>query len=149
MKISAKGEYAYRSVYELARYYLTDRDAVLQLEEIASRQKIPRKYLVQILLQLKKAGLVGARRGASGGYYLRRPPSQITLGEVLELVDGPMSWGIRAGEVQGVSGRDELATALMPVFDQVQQCIRQSFHSLDFEEICRRAQNTSSNMYFI
>lgn len=87
MKISAKAEYACLAILALARY--RPDDPPVRLREIAEAHAIPGRYLVQILLQLKGAGLVVSTRGASGGYRLARPPERISLGEVLTAVDGP------------------------------------------------------------
>lgn len=63
----------------------------MPISEIARRQKIPRKFLEQILLDLKRGGFVSSRRGKAGGYVLRRPADTITFGEVLRLMDGPIA----------------------------------------------------------
>ena len=87
MKISAKAEYACLAILALARP--RSDDSPVRIREIADSNRIPERYLVQILLQLKGAGLVHSTRGASGGYRLARPASQISLGEVLSAIDGP------------------------------------------------------------
>ncbi|MGE5755488.1 MAG: RrF2 family transcriptional regulator [Planctomycetaceae bacterium] len=87
MKISAKAEYACLAVLALARQH--SGDPPVRIREISEAHGIPERYLVQILLQLKGAGLVTSTRGASGGYRLARPASSISLGEVLAAIDGP------------------------------------------------------------
>jgi Rrf2 family transcriptional regulator, cysteine metabolism repressor len=87
MKLSAKAEYACLASLELARH--RPEDSPLRIREIAEAHGIPERYLVQILLQLKGAGLVVSTRGAAGGYRLARPPQEISLGEVLSAIDGP------------------------------------------------------------
>jgi Rrf2 family protein len=87
MKISAKAEYACLAVLALARQ--RPDDPPVRIKEISESHAIPERYLVQILLQLKGAGLVASTRGASGGYRLARPASAISLGEVLTAIDGP------------------------------------------------------------
>jgi Rrf2 family cysteine metabolism transcriptional repressor len=87
MKISAKAEYACLAILALARERLDD--APSRIREISATHGIPERYLVQILLQLKGAGLVVSTRGAAGGYRLARPASAISLGEVLTAIDGP------------------------------------------------------------
>src|SRR5262249_38159740 len=87
MKISAKAEYACLSVLALARHRADE--PPVRIREIAEAHGIPERYLVQILLQLKGAGLVVSTRGASGGYRLARPAEEISLGEVLTAIDGP------------------------------------------------------------
>jgi Rrf2 family protein len=87
MKVSAKAEYACLAVLALAR--LAPEAPPLRTREIAESHAMPERYLVQILLQLKAAGLVVSTRGASGGYRLARPPSQISVAAVLDAIDGP------------------------------------------------------------
>jgi Rrf2 family protein len=86
MKISAKAEYACLAVLALARQGLES--SPLHIRTISQAYVIPERYLVQILLQLKGAGLVVSTRGAAGGYRLARPASNISLFEVLAAVDG-------------------------------------------------------------
>ncbi|MEK7837128.1 MAG: Rrf2 family transcriptional regulator, partial [candidate division NC10 bacterium] len=85
MRISAKGEYAIKAMLDLA---LSDSEGLRPIQEIASRQDIPQRYLEQVLLQLKRSGFLVSRRGSSGGYRLSRPPDQITVGSVLRAVEG-------------------------------------------------------------
>jgi Rrf2 family cysteine metabolism transcriptional repressor len=87
MKISAKAEYACLAVLALARK--SPDDPPVRIREISAAHAIPERYLVQILLQLKGAGLVTSTRGASGGYRLARQAASISLGEVLTAIDGP------------------------------------------------------------
>ena len=88
MRISAKAEYGCLAVIALARLGL-DQQAPIRIREIAEAFAIPERYLVQILLHLKGAGLVYSARGSSGGYRLARPPEEISLGEVVYAIDGP------------------------------------------------------------
>ncbi len=88
MRVSAKGEYALLALFELARDYGSP--GVLTIDEIAHRQDIPHPFLVQILQDLKKAGLVESRRGAGGGYRLAFHPRDISIGRVVRLIDGPV-----------------------------------------------------------
>lgn len=66
-------------------------NAVVQIKEIAERQHIPAKFLEQILLSLKNAGLLHSRMGVGGGYYLARPATEITLGHIVRVLDGPLA----------------------------------------------------------
>jgi Rrf2 family protein len=87
MRISAKAEYACLALLALAQQ---GPDAPpLRIREISESHGIPERYLVQILLQLKGAGLVASTRGAAGGYRLARPAAGIALSEVLRAIDGP------------------------------------------------------------
>jgi Rrf2 family transcriptional regulator, cysteine metabolism repressor len=88
MKLSKKSEYALRALLELTLAHDT---AMLQRQEIASRQHIPVEFLEQILLALKRAGLLSSRRGMKGGYKLIKSPAAITLGQVIRILDGPLA----------------------------------------------------------
>src|SRR5881409_2943660 len=85
MRISAKGEYAIKAVLDLA---LRGGDVLVPIQDIAARHAIPQRYLEHVLLALKRAGLLGSKRGASGGYHLMRLPEEISVGDVLRAV-GP------------------------------------------------------------
>lgn len=88
MKLSKKSQYALRALLELTTIAGT---TTLQRHEIASRQHIPIEFLEQILLALKRAGLLSSRRGVNGGYRLIKRPSEITLGQVIRILDGPLA----------------------------------------------------------
>lgn len=86
MNLSAKTRYACIAVLELAvRHH---EGTPVQIRKIAESHGIPWRFLVQILLQLKNAGLINSTRGASGGYQLAREPNEITLGDVINAVEG-------------------------------------------------------------
>lgn len=88
MKISHRGLYALQALIYLAEAY--DRGLV-KIHEIAETEEIPEKFLEAILVTLKNARYVVSQRGREGGYRLRRPPREITLGDVVRLVDGPLA----------------------------------------------------------
>lgn len=85
MKISRKADYALRAVVILAG---APADRTLQIQEMAKIGDIPLKFLEQILLVLKRGGLLRSKRGVGGGYQLARPSRQISIGEIIELIDG-------------------------------------------------------------
>lgn len=87
MKVGSRGDYGLRAVIYLAS--LQDRSTPKQISTIASRQQIPEDYLRQLLTQLRSAGLVRSVRGSHGGYMLAREPSEITMGQVIEALEGP------------------------------------------------------------
>jgi Rrf2 family protein len=86
MKLSVKSDYAARAVLGLARHH--QNGAVLRVEDLAAEQGIPANYLVQILIELKAQGIARSVRGKEGGYFLARPPAEITLGDVLRAIHG-------------------------------------------------------------
>jgi len=88
MKITYKGDYALKAILDLSFHY--ESGEVVPLSDISRRQDIPVQYLEQIMLVLKGAGYVQSRRGVGGGFQLAKPPRDITLGEVVRLIDGPI-----------------------------------------------------------
>jgi Rrf2 family protein len=89
VKISSKGDYGLRAVVDLAQNY--DAGEPVQVKDIARRQGIPEEYLGQLMVGLRRAGLVHSVRGAGGGYLLARPPGEITVAEVIETLEGPLA----------------------------------------------------------
>jgi Rrf2 family protein len=93
MRVSAKTDYALRAAVELAA---AAGGPPVKGERLATSQSIPLRFLENILLQLRNAGLIESRRGADGGYRLARPAAEITLADVIRAIDGPLA---------GVSGQ--------------------------------------------
>lgn len=85
MKITYKADYSLKIILHLARHYPNE---LVQIHSIAERQDIPKKFLEQLLLLLKKGGFIFSKRGPKGGYYLSRNPDEIFLGEVVRFVSG-------------------------------------------------------------
>ena len=90
MNLSKRGEYALRALIDIGIAHEMGRE-LLPMSELAERERIPVKFLEQILLQLKDAGYLQSRRGTKGGYLLKKPASQIRIGEVVRLIDGPLA----------------------------------------------------------
>jgi Rrf2 family protein len=87
MRISAKADYAVRAAVEMA----AAGDEPVKGEKLAEAQDIPLQFLEHILLELKHAQLIQARRGAKGGYWLARDPAEITIADVIRAVEGPLA----------------------------------------------------------
>ncbi len=88
MKISTKGRYSVTALYELALHY---GNGPLPLKNIAQSQGLSENYLEQLMVPLRRAGLVKSIRGAQGGYMLGREPKEITIGEIITTVEGPIA----------------------------------------------------------
>src|ERR1700754_1958079 len=86
--ITQKAKYALRALTALAQAGLAE---PMMISDIAAQQKIPKKFLEQILLDLKHQVIVVSRRGKQGGYLLRKPADEITFGEILRVIDGPLA----------------------------------------------------------
>jgi Rrf2 family protein len=134
MKISAKSEYACMAMLALARRGRGG--APLRIREISLAHGIPERYLVQILLQLKGAGLVASTRGAAGGYRLAREPAAISLSEVLRAVDAPEA---PAQELHGES------RATVSILESVWEDVRAAERAvLDRTTIAQLVERTSA-----
>lgn len=92
MRLSKRGEYGLRAMISLAEATSqSDPPVMMQIKEISQREQISSKFLEQILLTLKNAGLLHSKMGLGGGYYLSRPASEITLGQIFRVLDGPVA----------------------------------------------------------
>jgi Rrf2 family protein len=90
VRLNARVDYALRAVLELAAAEAAA-DHPVTAERLASAQDIPLKFLESILLQLRRGGIVSSQRGPEGGYWLARPAEEITLAEVIRIIDGPLA----------------------------------------------------------
>lgn len=136
MRISAKGEYAAKAVLYLSLKY----PQVVKIHEIAESHNIPVKYLEHILLALKKAGVLESRRGVHGGYTLGRPPQQISVGEVLKVVDGKFSQAscIEVSLREHYACPDSNSCGLKQLWQQVQGAVEEILYRTSFEEVRKR-----------
>lgn len=134
MKASVKSDYACRAVEALALHHPDPQP--MCIEEIARRRHIPSNYLVQILLELKRKGLIQSRRGKMGGYVLARLPRQITLGDVLRAVQG---------EVMDLSSLSEpdCPEEIKQAWRRVKSAAENAANDITFEQICTAARHPS------
>jgi len=91
MRLSKKGEYAVRALTEIGFESVNRPNSLIQISTVAQRTNIPEKFLEQILLALRNGGVLKSKRGVEGGYSLAKSPDDITLGEVIRLLDGPLA----------------------------------------------------------
>ncbi len=116
-KLSTKGRYAVRAMYEIARAFPEG----VTLDEISERQKISRVYLAQILNRLRQARLIKSSRGPGGGYVLRKSPDEISLFDILEPLEGPVCI---ASCIDPAEGCDEVEECVAyPVWKKISQYI--------------------------
>ncbi len=87
MKLSTKGRYGLKAMFDLALHY---GDGPISLKSVAERQLISDHYLEQLIASLRKSGLVKSVRGAQGGYMLADSPSKITVGDIIRVLEGPL-----------------------------------------------------------
>lgn len=142
LNISAKVEYACVAVLELAASYGSGQP--VQIRRIADRQGIPSRFLVQILLQLKAAGLVTSTRGAAGGYQLIHDPATLTLGHVMNLMDAQP-----APLTSNQSNVMPSARALHETWQEVAKVQQEMLESTTFADLVRRVHEHADDMYYI
>ncbi|MBU2102069.1 MAG: Rrf2 family transcriptional regulator [Candidatus Omnitrophota bacterium] len=135
MKLPAKIEYAYKAVLELSLRYRGDNP--IQIHVISTAQKIPRKFLTQLLLRLKNAGIVYSLRGASGGYVLARPPARITLADVFSAIDGNMLDMFEEAKVTKTTDSGKLLRVL---WNDINKEISKRLKNITFEQLISRVQ---------
>lgn len=137
MRISQKLEYACRALAQLAGRH--DGRTLTRLEELAQREAVPSGFLVQILNDLKRAGLVESRRGAAGGYLLAREPSTIRLSDVVEAVEPALL-------VCSVATDGESGPEVSRAWVQVSEAWRGSLEGITLDTLCQRA---GGGMFYI
>jgi Rrf2 family transcriptional regulator, cysteine metabolism repressor len=137
MKISQKLEYANRVLVQLAKRH--DGRTLTRLEELAQREAVSANFLVQILNDLRRAGLVDSRRGQAGGYLLARSPELVTLRQVVDAVDPALLQC-------SVTNDGESGQAVRQGWDQVSATLR---NALDQVTLASLASNHGSSMFYI
>lgn len=155
VKLSSKGRYAVRALFDIAFY---NDGQPTQVKDIAERQAIPQRFLEQIFQDLKRSGIVGSKRGPQGGYLLARPASEIPLGEVVQIIEGPVALGEGAnsapkkGENPSADGQRVTDT----VFEELSTRISECLDSVSIADVCDKAKalgirrpGSDSYMYFI
>jgi len=144
MRISARTEYAAIAALELARCRAAA-DPV-RLRSISAGQGVPEKFLVQILLQLKAAGLVTSIRGAAGGYRLARPPEEITLGDIRAAIEGEEA---AAPATADLAARSRAAATLASAWDAAARAEADALRGVTLADLLDRCRPPTDAMYYI
>lgn len=144
MRVSAKAEYACVAMIELAANYAEPQP--VRVKAIADAHGIPQRFLVQILLQLKGAGLVASVRGASGGYQLARPPKAISLADVIQVIDGSLPSRIAPSPPAAAS---PALAAVRAVWHDIQAEEHRELEENTLAELVRRMQQSNDLSYQI
>jgi Rrf2 family protein len=144
MRVSAKTEYACIAMLELAAQYGSNEP--VRIRKIAERHDVPPRFLVQILLQLKGAGLVASVRGAAGGYNLIKPPQEVSLGQVMEIIDGSSEESVQTSS----ASPDSLAVkVLMQAWQDVSKVQRKMLEGISLADLLDRIKAQDEQMYHI
>jgi Rrf2 family protein len=142
VNISAKTEYACLAVMELAAHYGSGEP--VRVNWIADRHGIPARFLVQILLQLKGAGIVSSTRGAAGGYQLVRDPAEMSLADVMAVIEG------QSAEVTpSATTHSSTSRVLLAVWNEVKRVEREMLEQVTLADLVERAREETEQMYFI
>lgn len=139
VKVSTRGDYASRALLSLA---LHSEGQPTSVRDVAERTGLPQPYLEQILLALKGAGLVRSKRGVGGGYVLARDPSEVTLGQIVSAVDGPIVAGDFGEPHQDGACDHEGQCVLLAVWADVGQRMRQHLDSFTLADMVAQARGT-------
>ena len=138
MRISARCDYACRALLELA-FHWPNKDPV-QTYTISERQDVPMKYLVQILIQLRRMGLVKSVRGKQGGYYLAKPPGNISLGEVIREVGGPL--------LPMANSATKKESVFATIWTEVEEAMARVLDKISFEDILNKAKGIEAAIVY-
>lgn len=144
MRISSKGEYGLRALFDLALHY---GQGPVRSRDIAERQAIDENYLNQLLIQLRRAGLVQSLRGPQGGHVLARAPREISLLEAVRAMEGPI---VETAEGIQPSPQVHDAAVLQGVWDGLRDAAESYLADLTLEELAqRKRQREGQTMYYI
>ncbi len=130
MRLSKRCEYALKALIELAINYSRGVDVTL-INDIASKENIPPRYLEQILLILKNSGMLISKRGVGGGYALNRLPKDISLGDVIREIEGPLS----PLRYRSSSARNEVSQVLYGSMKEIGDAIRSMLDDISLEDM--------------
>ena len=118
----------------------------MRIRKIAERHDVPPRFLVQILLQLKGAGLVASTRGAAGGYQLLKPPEEVSLGQVMDVIEGSSK---QNGQSSAASPSSPAVRALMRAWREITMKEHEMLNRITFAELLERAREEDEQMYYI
>lgn len=141
MRLSTKGEYASRAMLELAKNYEIK---PLHIRDISRAQDIPPRFLEQILLLLKRAGYLRSRKGPNGGYSLSRPPDQISVAEVIRVMDGPLAPIDCVSVTAHTSCPHEATCGLKWLWKEVRDAVAEITERTTFADLVRRSKPAPS-----
>jgi Rrf2 family protein len=138
MKLSLRGEYALRALIVLGLNYPTR--AVVRIQTISEQQNIPKRFLEQILNELRSAGILESRRGLAGGYRLGLPPEQVTLASVIRHIEGPLAPVSCVSErfYEKCSCPDEQKCGIRSVMREVREAIVTVLEGVTVAQLCER-----------
>jgi Rrf2 family protein len=141
MKISTKIRYGTRAMLELALHY---GEGPIELKEIAKKENISIKYLEQVIIPLRTAGLVKSMRGSKGGYSLAKPPSEVILNDLIEILDGPVNL-IECLQDPKICQKTP-SCVTRDIWKEVSDAINRIFHSITLQDMINRKREKESRI---
>lgn len=141
MKITKKGEYAMRALVDLALNY---KKGMRQIQEIVREEAIPEKFLEQILVILKNAGFIQSKRGIGGGYFLSKSPDEISLGEVIRLIDGPLA-PLGCVNAEHLNCPKEITCGIRSVMLDVANATAEILDRVTLTDVCNRTKGMAEH----
>jgi len=140
MKLSVRGEYALRALLVLGLNY---DQPVVRIQTISEQQNIPKRFLEQILNDLKSAGVVQSRRGVAGGYRLARRPEEISLAVIIRHIEGALAPVSCVSEkfYEKCSCPDESRCAIRSVMKEIREAVVRIAERLTIADLCERSRN--------
>ncbi len=135
MRLTSRIDYGLRAMMDLALNYGS---AVIQNHDISRRQRIPEQYLKQILPSLRRRSLVLSTRGPLGGHRLSRPPSEISVAEIIEALDGGMNLLEMGGDGKGEAPAAESGRILAEFWNELRVEVDRFLKDTSLEDLCRR-----------
>ncbi|MEI6776633.1 MAG: Rrf2 family transcriptional regulator [Chloroflexales bacterium] len=146
MRISSKGDYGLRALFDLAQRY---GEGPVQSEEIANRQGIPVNYLNQLLITMRRAGLIESLRGPQGGHMLARRPDAITLLDAITVMEGPLLPAEPSREDLMPTQPDDYAM-IDTIWQELRGRIEEILGETTLDDLCQRKRQQSGDvMYYI
>lgn len=145
MRLSKRGEYGLRAMIRLAQQQ--EIGEVVQLKNIASQERIPIKFLEQIMLALKHAGLLHSKAGTGGGYSLAKPADTITLGRIIRVLDGPLAPIKCVSQIayEPCNCPDEATCQLRSVMNDVRTAMSEILDNTTLADVAFRQQAPDTN----
>ena len=137
MKLSNKGRYAVRALFDIAFH---NDGGPTQVKDIAQRQAIPPRFLEQIFQDLKRAGIVSSKRGPQGGYSLARPALDVRLGDVVRALEGPIALGDRDSGAKRAPATGDARRVTESIFRDLSGQVEACFDQISIADVCARAE---------
>tara|TARA_R110002096_G_scaffold44526_4_gene120044 strand:- start:24904 stop:25374 length:471 start_codon:yes stop_codon:yes gene_type:complete len=156
MRLSAKTKYGVRAVFDIAYHSQDDPGIAIQAKDIALREQIPLRYLEQIFQDLRRAGIIESKRGPRGGYLLKRNPKDLTLAEIVGVLQGPIQELFAVDESDQEADKQPTSHAVTSaLWEELGVVLTNWFDGITLADLIERgnvlevAREPASTMYFI